>query len=167
MKNYEGMFLVDTKESKKGDDSIEEDIKALISKCGGETAWLMKWDDRKLAYEIKGASHGLYFLTYFSGESDTIQKLNREIELSPLLLRALFLRIKDIPDMESQMKRPAEEREFGGSANGVRERGEYRPLEKAKIADGEERVSEELPAEPEPEPEPKEEAPVADEEKES
>ena len=101
MKNYEGMFVVDTRESKKGVDSVEDEVKGLISKCGGDPAWLMKWDDRKLAYEIKGSTHGTYFLSYFSGESDTVQKLSREIKLSPLVLRALFLRIKSIPDMES------------------------------------------------------------------
>lgn len=98
MKSYEGMFLVDTKESKKSSDSVEEQIRNLIKKCGGQVSVFERWDDRKLAYEVKGTTNGTYYLLYFTGDHETVGKLNRECELSPVVLRAMFLRIKKIPD---------------------------------------------------------------------
>jgi len=99
LNNYEGMFLVDAKVQKKDDKETEEVIRSLIAKCGGEVIELIDWDERKLAYEVKGATNGAYYLSYFSGESDTVKNLNHEIELSQVILRALFLSIKEIPDL--------------------------------------------------------------------
>ena len=98
MKIYEGMFLVDTKEARKSSASVEEHIRNLVAKCGGEIKVFDKWDERKLAYEIKGTRNGTYYLTYFTGVEDTVSRLYRECELSPVLLRALFLRVKKVPE---------------------------------------------------------------------
>ncbi|MFH2002445.1 MAG: 30S ribosomal protein S6 [Planctomycetota bacterium] len=98
MKNYEGMFLIDTKEAKKGSEAIEGTIKGLIEKCKGQVIRFEKWDECRLAYEINGVINGTYYLYYFSGETDTIKTLNREIQLSSKVLRALFLRVKEVPE---------------------------------------------------------------------
>ncbi len=135
MKTYEGMFLVDTKESKKGKDSVEEHIRTLVAKCGGEVKEFEIWDERKLAYEIKGTTNGTYFLTYFTGESDTVSRLNRECELSPVVLRSLILRVKAIPDRTVEIPEAAEE--------------EHAPAEKPTPepgSDGEAKTGDDVPA---------------------
>lgn len=116
MKKYEGMFVVDTKETKQGPGVVEDQINALITKCKGEVVRVEDWDERKLAYEISGTTNGTYFLYYFTGEPDTISTLNREVKLSPLVLRALFLSIKEIPEPEVREAEPAEERKVAPAA---------------------------------------------------
>jgi len=107
------MFLVDSKSLKKGSDEVVDHIKALISKSEGKVVEFGKWDERKLAYEIKGTVNGTYYLCYFTGGPDTITVLNRECELSPLVLRALFLKIAAIPDfsVNEPESKPDEEHE--------------------------------------------------------
>jgi len=93
------MFVIDLSEVKKDTNEVEEQIEGLIKKCGGELAAIARWDERKLAYEIKGRDTALYTLTYFNGGQDTVKQLNHECRLSSTVLRALFLRIKEIPDI--------------------------------------------------------------------
>ena len=113
MNKYEGMFLVDAKESKKGASPMEEQISALIAKCKGEVVRWEIWDERKLAYEIGGTTNGTYYLFYFSGGQDTISLLNREVKLSTRILRALFLRIKEIPEPGTFARESDEDSESG------------------------------------------------------
>ena len=110
MKKYEGMFVVDTKEVKKDPGVVEDQINALITKCNGEVVRVEEWDERKLAYEISGTTNGSYYLYYFTGEPETIGTLNREVTLSPLVLRALFLSIKEIPEPQVREEEATEER---------------------------------------------------------
>jgi len=98
---YEGMFVIDLSEVKKDTNEVEELVEGLIKKCGGELASMARWDERKLAYQIKGRDNGLYTLTYFNGGQDTVRQLNRECRLSSHVLRALFLRLKEIPDIDA------------------------------------------------------------------
>jgi len=149
LKNYEGMFLVDTKELKKGAGSVEAQINALIEKCRGKVIRTEKWDDRKLAYDIKGSTNGSYFLYYFSGEQETVKLLNRECELSSLVLRALFLNITDIPEPRGpDWRREREESEgdrYRPSRRIERAAGESEGEESAPV--GEEPAGEEAPEE--------------------
>jgi small subunit ribosomal protein S6 len=95
------MFVIDVQEVRKGTDDVEEMIRGLINKSGGELAIATRWDERKLAYEIKGRDSGLYMLTYFSGGPEVVKTLTRECMLSSFVLRTLFLRVKEIPDPET------------------------------------------------------------------
>ncbi|MEW6746498.1 MAG: 30S ribosomal protein S6 [Planctomycetota bacterium] len=112
MRPYEGMFVVHNKEARKELDYLQEHIQGLVAKSGGRMVSCQKWDDRKLAYEIDRQSHGIYYLTYFEGEQDTVRNLRREVRLSELVLRALFLAIERIPDLREleaeAQKRPAD-----------------------------------------------------------
>jgi small subunit ribosomal protein S6 len=103
------MFVVDSREPKKG--PVEDQINALITKCKGEVVRVEPWDERKMAYEIGGTTNGSYYLYYFTGEPETISTLNREVKLSPLVLRALFLSIKEIPEPQVREEREPEAEE--------------------------------------------------------
>ena len=64
MNTYEGMFLfpqIASSDLK----AAQEHVEYLIGRGEGEIISLAKWDERRLAYEIKGNRRGLYFLTYF------------------------------------------------------------------------------------------------------
>jgi small subunit ribosomal protein S6 len=100
VKQYEGMFVVHNREGHKELDFLVELISGLITKCGGEVVSIEKWDDRKMAYDIDGHSQGIYYLTFFTGDGDTVQKLRRECRLSDTVLRALFIAIDKLPTPE-------------------------------------------------------------------
>ena len=64
----------------------------MIEKRSGEIVSLQKWDERRLAYEINDKTRGTYILVYFNAEPDQITKLERDINLSEDVMRALILR---------------------------------------------------------------------------
>ncbi len=102
MKHYEGMFLTHNQEARKDTDYLAEHVRGLIEKSGGAVQQLKKWDERKLAYPIKRVTHGVYFITYFTGDQATVAKLRAEVRLSSLVLRHLVLKL------DAAMEKPLE-----------------------------------------------------------
>ena len=96
-KLYEGMFLVDAAEAVSNWEGIEETIKKVLSRNRAEVVSLKKWDERKLAYEIKGKSRGTYILCYFNADGDSIAGIERDVRLSERIMRVLILRV--VPGM--------------------------------------------------------------------
>ncbi|MFG0316781.1 MAG: 30S ribosomal protein S6 [Planctomycetota bacterium JB042] len=95
---YEGMFLTHNKEARKDTDYLAEHITSLVEKAGGKVEKMCKWDERKLAYPIKGVTHGVYFLSYLTADSTFDAKLRAEVRLSGLVLRNLLVRKDAIPE---------------------------------------------------------------------
>lgn len=100
MKHYEGMFLCHNKEARKETDYLADHVKGLIEKCGGKIHQMTKWDERELEYQIKGVQRGVYFLVWYTGESETDGKMRHEVRLSGLVLRHLTLALDRFPDRQ-------------------------------------------------------------------
>jgi small subunit ribosomal protein S6 len=90
-KLYEAMFLVDSAEATTDWDGITTTIKNILEKAGADIVSIRKWDDRKLAYEIKGKGKGTYILCYFKAEGSKLRDIERDIRLSERIMRALIL----------------------------------------------------------------------------
>ena len=96
MNTYEGMFLfpqIASSDLK----SAQEHVEYLIGRGEGEIISLAKWDERRLAYEIKGNRRGLYFLTYFKATGEGAIEIERQVNLSEQLLRAMILKADLVP----------------------------------------------------------------------
>ena len=98
VKHYEGMFLTHNKEARKDTDYLAEHVTALVEKAGGKVEQMVKWDERKLAYPIKGVTHGVYHLTSLTGDSDFDAKLRAEVRLSGLVLRNMLITKESLPE---------------------------------------------------------------------
>jgi len=90
-KLYEAMFLVDSDEAAADWDGVNAVIKNILEKAGAEIVSIRKWDDRKLAYEIKGKSKGTYILCYFRAEGGRLRDIERDVQLSERIMRVLIL----------------------------------------------------------------------------
>jgi len=117
---YEGLFLVDPVQAAADWDSVMAAVRGLLEKAKAEIVSIGKWDDRKLAYKIRKETRGAYIICYFRVNSTSIQQMERNIQLSATIWRALILNAermspKDIeretPAMaaERMQQRPAEE----------------------------------------------------------
>jgi small subunit ribosomal protein S6 len=90
--NYEAMFLLESGyAAAHWDDGIKE-IQGILTKHGSEIIRLVKWDDRKLAYEISHHKRGTYVLAYFKAPGEGVSKIERDVQLSETILRVLVLR---------------------------------------------------------------------------
>jgi len=117
-RTYEGMFVLP---AGAGDfEAVTEPIRRILARNDAEILALKPWDERRLAYEIKGHRRGLYALAYFKAETSRIRDIEHDCQLNEQILRLLILRrdhlkqetIEELtPAMAAQRKAEARERE--------------------------------------------------------
>lgn len=92
---YEAMFIVDSNKAKENYEKYEALCLDSITRFGGTVLKAVKWDDRRLTYEIGKAKRGTYILVHFNAPGDAIAKIERHVQLSEDILRALVLADED------------------------------------------------------------------------
>jgi small subunit ribosomal protein S6 len=92
-KLYEAMFLVDAAVAASDWDRLEGVVRKIMSRNQAEVVSLKKWDERKLAYDVKGKSRGTYILCYFHSDGGGITGIERDVRLSEQIMRVLILRV--------------------------------------------------------------------------
>ena len=113
-KLYEGMFLVDAARAGSDCDGVIATIKRILERAGAEIVSLRKWDDRKLAYDIKGQSRGVYLLCYFRVDGDKIPEIENNVRLSEQIMRVLILNAEQMTQEEIEKDTPATKAEKEG-----------------------------------------------------
>jgi len=88
---YEGLFIFDSDLYAKGADEVSSQVASVIEQLGGEVLLSRLWDERKLAYPIKGHRRGTYWLAYFRIDPSAVKDLTRQFQLSGSILRFLIL----------------------------------------------------------------------------
>ena len=108
---YEGLFLIDSALAAADWEGVNATITAVLKKFGAEIVSMKKWDETRLAYEIRGKSRGTYILCYFRAEGASIREIERSIQLSGQIMRVLILNAehmsaedieKGMPDTETK-----------------------------------------------------------------
>lgn len=108
MKRYEVMFLFDNTAVHEWSE-IEAEVRRLFERIEAKPLAIVKYDERKLAYEIKGRKRGIYVLSYFDANPTRITDFERDIRLNELILRALVLHVEKLSEeklAELQAHRP-------------------------------------------------------------
>ncbi len=90
---YEGLFILDSNRYARDQAGVSGQVEQLITKNGGELLVSRLWEDRKLAYPIRGQKKGAYWLTYFRLDRDKITPLNEETQRTDNILRHLILKV--------------------------------------------------------------------------
>jgi len=92
---YEAMFLFDPTFGNNLED-CEAEIRRLMDRAEAEILFCKKWDERRLAYRIKGRKRGVYILVYFYAPTSSITPMERDAQLSENILRLLVLRAEGV-----------------------------------------------------------------------
>ncbi len=110
MNLYEGMFLLNSAESKRDWDGMSASVKGILLKHGAQILKEEHWDDRKLAYDVAGQKRGTYYLIFFLLDPLKLSALRRDGQLSEQILRQLFIRHEgtEVPVYSSLMQELAE-----------------------------------------------------------
>jgi small subunit ribosomal protein S6 len=101
------MFLIDAAEAVSDWDGVTEMITRILEKGGAEIVSLRKWDDRRLAYDIKGKDKGVYILVYFNAPTAAISGIERDFRLSERIMRAIIIRGDHITQADMAKDTPA------------------------------------------------------------
>ena len=92
---YEGMFILDQGKYSRDPAAVAQQIASLVEQASGTMLAARLWDERKLAYPIKGHKKGVYWLTYFRMPGEQLVGLERQCLLTEEILRSLILRVDD------------------------------------------------------------------------
>lgn len=106
-KLYEGMFLVDSAKAASDWDGINEAVKRILDRAEAEIVSMRKWDDRRLAYDIRGVSRGTYILCYFKADGEQIQNIEKAVQLSENIIRVLILNTDQMTQEDIDKETPA------------------------------------------------------------
>ena len=90
---YEAMFILDSNRYGRDPDGVSGQLADLIQKAGGEILVSRLWEERRLAYPIKGQRKGTYWLIYMALDGLKLAGLRRQFEITENVLRFLFLKI--------------------------------------------------------------------------
>jgi small subunit ribosomal protein S6 len=132
---YEAMFLFGAGAAADLE-GTQQTVRGIIEKHGGQIIVLKKWDERKLAYEIKKNKRGVYIIAYFRAPGGAIAGIDRDVRLSEEVLRAMVTTADHLTEEEMHavepqpiVVTPREDRGFGGGFGGGY--GEARPPREA------------------------------------
>ena len=147
-KMYEGMFLVDSARAGSDWEGINAAIRKILERAEAEIVSIRKWDDRRLAYEIKHVGRGTYLLTYFRADGQAIKDIEKAVQLSEQILRVLILNAEHMTAEDMEKDTPA----------GKAEKEETKPTHVAEtIEEDQEEMPDDLLEPPAIEEEPEEE----------
>ena len=90
---YEGLFILDSDLYARNPDEVSGQIDRFIGEYDGEVLVSRLWEERKLAYPIKGHKRGTYWLTYFKLDTAKVKELNRRYQISDSIVRFLFVKV--------------------------------------------------------------------------
>jgi small subunit ribosomal protein S6 len=128
MRAYESTFILVPSLDEKGIAQEVDSIKEIITSHGGEITSEKQWGRRRLAYLIRDAQEGVYYILRFTLGNEGLQELHRRFKLNENVLRSLVIRDEGTPIEYMPME--SEERDYsfrdrrgGGSWRGGDDEG--------------------------------------------
>ena len=100
---YEGMFLLDNQVVREDWNQAKGLVTGTLEKHGGKVLTARRWDERRLAYPIRGRRRATYLLTYYQLPRETFPAMRRDFDLSEGVLRYLMLSVKAVPEGEDEL----------------------------------------------------------------
>jgi small subunit ribosomal protein S6 len=101
------MFLVDSAEAGADWEGVLAAIQRILKKADAEIVSIRKWDERRLAYEIKGIDRVTYILCYFKADGGEIQAIEKAVQLSEKIMRVLILNAEQLTAGDIEKDTPA------------------------------------------------------------
>lgn len=96
-RTYECMCLLDNREVRKGWQPLKDAVTGLFSKHGAKVLSARRWDERRLAYPIKGQPRATYMLSYLEASTQQLAGIRRDLQFSDSVLRSMVLACSEVP----------------------------------------------------------------------
>jgi small subunit ribosomal protein S6 len=95
MRPYELMVIIDPEVEERTVEPSLQKFLNVITTDGGTIEKVDIWGRRRLAYDIKKKSEGIYAVVNFTAEPATAQELDRQLGLNETILRTKIIRPED------------------------------------------------------------------------
>lgn len=91
-REYEATFILNPELTEEDHEAAVERIKNAVETNSGEISELDDWGEKRLAYPINDYYSGHYYLLSFTGETETVNELERNCKLIGGVLRYMVIR---------------------------------------------------------------------------
>jgi small subunit ribosomal protein S6 len=92
MRQYELMVILDPETEERTVDKTMDKFLTVVKNDGGTVDNVDIWGRRRLAYDIRKKSEGIYVVVTMTAEPATAQELDRQLNLSESIMRTKLLR---------------------------------------------------------------------------
>ena len=92
MRHYEIMIILDPETDERTANATLEKLLQVVPSNGGTVDKVDIWGKRRLAYDIKKKSEGIYVVVDFNATPATAAELDRQLGLNESILRTKILR---------------------------------------------------------------------------
>ncbi|UGQ08896.1 30S ribosomal protein S6 [Yinghuangia sp. ASG 101] len=92
MRNYELMVILDPDLEERAVSPLLEQFLNVVRNGGGKVEKIDTWGRRRLSYEIKKKSEGIYAVVDLAAEPAVIKELDRQMNLNESVMRTKVLR---------------------------------------------------------------------------
>jgi small subunit ribosomal protein S6 len=87
MRNYEVMLILPPDADDEAIGRVTDRVTQVIGGRGGEVTKVDRWGKRRLAYELRRLSEGLYLVIQFSADPAVVKELDRVLTLADEVVR--------------------------------------------------------------------------------
>ncbi|MCI1675932.1 MAG: 30S ribosomal protein S6 [Ancrocorticia sp.] len=95
MRDYEMMIIIDpTLVDERNIATVVDKLLQVVPNEGGSLEKVDIWGRRRLAYDIKKRSEGIYVVVTMKATAQTAQELDRQLSLNEAILRTKLLRLE-------------------------------------------------------------------------
>jgi small subunit ribosomal protein S6 len=101
---YELLYLIGASREAEVE-KIKGDVEKLVKEAGGVFEEKETMEKRRMAYEIKHETHGIYIAQRFELDSEKIPEMNKKINLYPSIARFIVSRADELPELKSKEER--------------------------------------------------------------
>lgn len=105
---YETTFITRPEITDEAQKALVERLNGVVTNYGGEVVLTEDWGRRKMAYPIKKEARGLYTYLVYTGKSDIVHEIERNLRLNEHVLRFLSVNLETEFDSEIFRKRRAD-----------------------------------------------------------
>ncbi len=91
MRSYETTILVRLSAVRADKEGTIAAVRAFYETEGAKFTEFKEWEERRLAYPLDGETNALYLIGYFEADPQAIDKIERRVLLSEIVLRQLIV----------------------------------------------------------------------------
>ncbi len=101
---YETLLIVAPEADDDRVNAVIGDLRATVENDGGTVLQAGVWERRKLAYQVKGKSEGIYVLMYADGNNTLPAALRDRMKLDESVIRSMVVRLEDLQEADLRQK---------------------------------------------------------------
>ncbi len=92
---YEVMFVVRPDLTEEDQEKLLSTLETQIGNAGGTIKSVDKWGKRRLAYEVRNFTDGMYFLITLEGEGALIKEVERRLRVTEQVIKFITVRVDE------------------------------------------------------------------------